>query len=305
MNARQVGSGRALCFMENIIRDYLNWKGTYARKASINYRIWLNYFVKVCGIKKLEDYTTEDVVKYHEWLDMHYSPFSIQLALVALKNFLQYCKLQNYRCLSPVLIRLPRAEPRSHRAVTEVEYQKIISAIPQERFINLRDLILVRMLWDTGVRVSELCSLNLSQITEGKHSTVIQTKKNGRKRVIVWSEETHQLLLTYLGYRLKLAQCNTGALFVGLQKGRGWSMRIVNRSVERVVKYYAERAGIKEKITPHSFRHGWAHKRRDQNAPLSFIQKGLGHISPISTFIYEQYNDKEFEQNAYSYLKAS
>lgn len=305
MNARLVGSERALCFMERIIREYLNWKGTYARKASINYRIWLNYFVKVCGSKKLEEYTTEDVVKYHEWLEIRYSSFSIQLAFVALKNFLKYCQLQNYQCLSPVLIKLPRLQPKSHRAVTESEYQKIISVIPNERFINLRDLVLVRMLWDTGVRVSELCDIHLSQIDENKRSTVIQTKKNGRKRLIVWSSETHQLLLRYMTQRIKLPKCNTNYLFIGLQKGRGWSLRLVNRTVERVVKYYADRASIKERITPHSFRHGWAHKRRDQNAPLSFIQKGLGHINPISTFIYEQYEDKEFESYANSYLQAA
>jgi integrase len=62
------------------------------------------------------------------------------------------------------------------------------------------------------------------------------------------------------------------------------------------------KASLNEKITPHSFRHGWAHKRRDQNAPLAFIQRGLGHANPVSTFIYEQYQDSEFEINANKYL---
>ena len=78
--------------------------------------------------------------------------------------------------------------------------------------------------------------------------------------------------------------------------------RLTTRTVQRVIKLSVQKAGLKERITPHSFRHGWAHKRRDQNAPLAFIQKGLGHISPISTFIYEQYNDMDFLQNANKYL---
>ena len=93
-----------------------------------------------------------------------------------------------------------------------------------------------------------------------------------------------------------------GAIFVGFLKGRGWTLRLTSRSVERMIKKYVSLAGIREKLSPHSFRHGWAHCRRDQNAPLAFIQKGLGHVSPISTFIYEQYNDKEFEAHASSYL---
>ena len=292
--------------MELIIKQYLAWKGTYARKASINYKIWLDHFVKVCGSKELDKYDIEDVIKYHGWLESRYSSYSIQFALVALKNFLQYCKWQNHNCISPILIKLPKAQAKSHRAVAEDEFKKIISVIPSNEFCKLRDLILIRLLWDTGVRVSELCDLDLSQINEKKRSAVIQTKKVGKKRIIVWSEETHKLLLKYMPIRLELRKCNNAnSLFVGFQKGRGWSSRLTTRTVERIVRYYVDRAGIKERITPHSFRHGWAHKRRDQNAPLAFIQRGLGHINPISTFIYEQYNDKEFEQNAAAYLKVA
>jgi site-specific recombinase XerD len=106
--------------------------------------------------------------------------------------------------------------------------------------------------------------------------------------------------------RLELRKPNhSSALFLGWNKNKGWSQRLTSKSVQRTIKYYVDRAGIKEKITPHSFRHGWAHKRRDQNAPLAFIQRGLGHINPISTFIYEQYNDVDFERNANSYLKTA
>jgi integrase len=96
---------------------------------------------------------------------------------------------------------------------------------------------------------------------------------------------------------------NVSALFVGPRYADGWNNRLTRRSVERMILKYAKRAGIKEKVTPHSFRHGWAHKRRDQNAPLAFIQRGLGHVNPISTFIYEQYNDKEFVKHATAYLQ--
>jgi integrase/recombinase XerD len=165
---------------------------------------------------------------------------------------------------------------------------------------------MVRMLWDTGVRVSELCDMDVSQIDEEKHSAIIQTKKTSKKRIIVWSEATHKLLLKYLTIRLELHKYNQAtALFIGWKKDNGWTSRLTSRSVERRIKWYVDRAGIKEKITPHSFRHGWAHQRRDQNAPLAFIQRGLGHSNPASTFVYEQYNDVEFERNANTYLKSS
>lgn len=292
--------------MQEKIREYLEWKGTYAHRASINYRIWLFNFVKVCGEKAIEDYCTNDVVKYHRWLEVHYGSYCIQYAMVVIKNFFQFYKLKNYNCLSPEFIRLPRIHQKSHRAITEEEYKKITEGICINEFLPLRDSIMIRLMWDTGVRVSELCDLDVSQIDENKTSAVIFTKKTGKQRIIVWSEETHKLLMKYLPLRMELEkQTYASALFVGWNKNKGWSARLTPRTVERRIKHYVSVAGIKEKITPHSFRHGWAHKRRDQNAPLSFIQRGLGHNNPVSTFIYEQYDDKEFVKNARGYLKAA
>lgn len=285
------------------IREYLEWKGTYAHRASINYKIWLERFVNVCGNKNIEAYAVSDIVKFRAWLETRYSSYTIQFATIVLKNFFQFYKQQNYTCLSPSLIKLPRAFAKSHRAITLAEFEKIISIIPSNEFLFLRDLILVRMLWDTGMRVSELCDLEITNIDENKTSSVISTKKTGEKRIVVWSRETHEYLMKYMSIRLELHNTNKAtALFVGWHKNNGWSSRLTTRTVERRIRFYVNKAGIKEKITPHSFRHGWAHKRRDDNAPLAFIQRGLGHKNPVSTFIYEQYNDVEFERNARTYL---
>ena len=293
-----------MLFMKDIIKQYLEWKGTYAPRASINYKLWLLRFVQVSGEKKLEDYTVGDVIKFRHWMELKYNPGSHNYAVIILKNFLQYCKTQNLHSLSPTLIKLPRINPKSHRAITEEEANKIISEIPENEFHHLRDNIIVRMLWDTGMRVSELCSMDISQVSDSKRTAIIQTKKTGRKRIVVWSIETHRLLMKYMPIRTELHNTNKAiALFIGWANKSGWTIRITPRSVQRMVKYYALKVGIKEKVTPHSFRHGWAHKRRDLNAPLSFIQKGLGHNHPISTFIYEQYNDVEFEKNAINYLR--
>lgn len=290
--------------MNEKIKLYLDWKGTYAYRASINYRIWLEKFIQLCGNKKIEEYDISDIVKYRRWLESNYGSYSIQYAIVVLKNFFQFFKYQNCACLSPAFIRIPRIIQKSHRAITEGEFKRVNSVIPANEFLPLRDKLMVNMLWDTGVRVSELCDMEITNIDENKTSAVISTKKTGKKRIIVWSKETHKLLMKYMPIRLGLHEINqASALFVGTEKGKGWSVRLTTRSVQRRILYYVDRAGIKEKITPHSFRHGWAHKRRDQNAPLAFIQRGLGHLSPVSTFIYEQYCDNDFEGRAMNYLK--
>ena len=291
--------------MEKKIKEYLAWKGEHAPRASVMYRIWLDYFLQVCGDKKIEDYNTTDLVKYKHWLEQRYNPYSVQLGMVVVKNLFKYLRDHNFQCMVPSLFKMKHVDAKPHRAVTEDEFKKIIAEIPSNEFRQLRDLIMIRLLWDTGVRVSELCDLEITQINENKPSAQIKTKKTGKPRVIVWSEETHQYLMKYMPLRLELQNINksSGALFLGWTKQQGWSSRLNTRSVQRLIKYYVCRAGIKEKITPHSFRHGWAHKRRDQNAPLAFIQKGLGHINIVSTFVYQQYDDPEYIDNAKKYLK--
>jgi integrase/recombinase XerD len=286
------------------IREYIEWKGTHAHRASINYKIWLQYFMNICGDKPLEEYNTTDIVKFHRWLEIHYSSCSVEYAMIILKNFFKYFKLRDYKCISPELIRLPKVKnKKSHRAVTEDEYNRIIAVIPTEEFNSLRDTLVIRLLWDTGIRVSELCDLNTEDIEETKTSAIIHTKKTGIKRAIVWSSETHHLLMKYMPARLAMENINrASALFVGKNTRAEWSMRITPRTIQRIIRHYALLAGIKVRVTPHSFRHGWAHKRRDNNAPLAFLQKGLGHINPASTFIYQKYDDKEFMNYARQHL---
>lgn len=299
-------AGGLFCAMKEKICEYLNWKGTHAPKAAINYRLPLERFVEVCGEKLLEQYNVSDVVKYHFWLKNHFSPYHITYSMTVLKSFFYFFREQlNYNCLSPSIIKFKRERANSHRAILEEEYKKIIAEIPTNEFVSLRDSLIIRLLWDTGVRVSELCDLNISQIDPHKRSALINTKKTKNQRIILWSEETHQLLMKFLPIRLELEKRHrTDSLFVGLKGKEGWSIRLTTRTVQRIVHQYSAQAGIIAKVTPHSFRHGWAHKRRDQNAPLSFIQRGLGHCHPISTFVYEQYSDPEFVNYANSFLAA-
>lgn len=277
------------------INDFLNWKATHAPRASVNYRIWLERFRKSVPHKRLKDVTIKQVVEFQLGLEGKYSPYTVQFAMVAIKGLLKFQRMQGKMCLPPELIKSKRAVSRSHRAITEKELCSILEAIPST-YLGVRDGLMLRMLFDTGVRVSELCDMNLTEIDPNKMHTSIITKKNGQRRVIVWSPSTHALLKYYLNARYKISP--EPALFVTL-----YGNRVSPRSVELNLKKYVDAAGLNLKITPHSFRHGWAHLRRDEGAPLAFIQKGLGHMSPSSTFVYEQYHDEDFLEKAQKYLR--
>ena len=103
---RWVHLQRFLLFMVNKIKMYLDWKGSHAHRASINYRIWVERFVEVCGTKALEEYSVSDFVQYQSWLETRYSSSTVQFATIVIKNFFQFFKHQNYNCLSPSLIKI-------------------------------------------------------------------------------------------------------------------------------------------------------------------------------------------------------
>lgn len=277
------------------INGFLNWKATHAPRASVNYRIWLERFRKSVPYKKLSKVTIGDVVKFQLGLEGKYSPYTVQFAMTALKGLLKFERMRGKSCLPPELIKTKRAVAQSHRAVSEKEMCAVLESIPPT-YLGVRDGLMLRMLFDTGVRISELCDMNLTEIDPEKMHTSIITKKSNLRRIIVWSPSTHALLKYYLTARYRISP--EPALFTTL-----YGTRVSPRSVEMNLKRYVSAAGLTVRITPHSFRHGWAHLRRDEGAPLSFIQKGLGHASPSSTFIYEQYHDTDFLERAEKYLR--
>lgn len=290
-----------MCYMHEKIKEYLKWKASYRMHAADRYKYWLYRFVEACGEKGIEDYSVDDTVKYHNWVEERYSPTSTRYAMAILKNFFEFLQMQKYNSLAPKLIQMPRRKkPNSHLAVTEENFTKLTKAIQQDTFHSLRDLIIVHMLWDTGMRVSELCDLNISDIDARCSKATVSTKKTSNMRVVVWSVRTQELLLRYLDMRTKQIDIDSPALFVGAKGKNYWSKRLTTRSVQRMLRKYRDL--LSEKITPHGFRHGWAHVRRDKGAPLPFIQRGLGHVSPASSFVYQQYSDPEFEQIAQGYF---
>ena len=283
----------------NYVDEYLQWKGTYAPKACINYGLWIRRFFAQCD-KELEDVTVEDVVKFLGWLKGKYQPKSIELAMVIIHNFLDFWKNAGVRCMSPNMVKLPKAKANSHQPIKEDEYHRLLLAINVQDFRSLQKSVIVRMLFDTGVRISELCDLNISDIETGKCSTTIQTKKTNKQRMIFWSMETDIFLIQYLKERNQIN--STNALLIGHLSDGTPTRRLTPRSVERMIKKLCDAAGIGKRITPHSFRHGKAHRVLELGGNPKDVQAILGHANPASSFTYLQWNDQEFETRAKKFL---
>lgn len=289
--------------MENykIVTEYINWKATHTQRACISYKIWLERFVEYTK-KELCDVNVADVVAFHKHLSVKYSPMTTKLAMIVLKGFFGYLFDQNRCTVNPKYIRTPKVTARSWKPVTCNEFDLMIKTISSKcveyDFWQLRNLLIVQLLWETGTRVSELCSLNMTDIDPGRQGAIIATRKTDHKRQIFWSFETHQMILRYLKIRADLGR-QSEALFVG---EKWWSIRLTTRSIERIIKETCHKAGIQKRIVPHSFRHGKAHTILEKHGTVADIAKILGHQEPSSSFTYLELSDVELETRARRFL---
>lgn len=289
--------------LSEAIEKYLEWKSGHTSRAYINYRPWLVRFSEQVGNRGLTEVTLEDVGKYSVWLQSRYQPYTIQLAMVALHNFFMFYSLQRYECLPPSLIRVPRTSPKPRPVVSDEDYDKLLGYFTSKSsFIDQRNEVMVRVLWDTGVRVSELCELNLADVKEFERECLVRTRKSHRMRQIFWTPETHALLKEYIKIRTPLS--NSPALFIGFSLSRN-PVRIRTRSVERIVTKISTEVGLGKKITPHSFRHGKAHRILKMGGNVKHVGAILGHseFNPVAAMSYLQFDNAELRAAAKRFNK--
>lgn len=285
--------------LENEIKDYLNWKASYTKKASKTYALHLRRFDNFTK-KELKDINLFDVVEFQLYLKSKYSLANVAYSMAIIKNFFIFYKKQGIDCLDPFFIKPPKFTPHSHSAVTFQEYTSMLDSFRDDEFWDLQKKLVFRLLWETGMRVSELCDMNISDLTTNESKALIVTKKNNKQRWIFWSKETHTMLIKYLGTRLCLNQ--NPPLFIASSHNR--RHRITTRTIQRWTKEACLKSNIKRKISPHSFRHAKAHRILEKHGTVKDIQFILGHSenNPISAFSYLRLNSNESERRTIMFL---
>ena len=221
--------------------------------------------------------------------------------LIALRAFLKYLARQDIKTLSPERIELAKVGERSLDLITHIELKRLLESPKGNTLKDLRDKTILELLFSTGLRVSELCSLT-SDID--LHSDELSIRgKGGKVRVVFLSDDAKKSIKNYLGARKDMSD----ALFVshksdgGEQKENSKKQKSPNlvsenkltpRSIERIVKKYATIAGISKKVTPHVMRHMFATDLLGNGADLRSVPAILGHANINTTQIYTHVTDK-------------
>jgi len=203
--------------------------------------------------------------------------------LSSLKRFYRYCLRQGKVKSDPTLKidspKLPRPLPKS---LTEEDVEGLLAAPPLETTLGLRDKAMLETLYASGLRVSELVALKLSQVSRDM-GVVRVIGKGSKERMVPIGEEAIAWIERYLkAARPQLLGARPSAdLFV---TARGAAM--TRQMFWHLLRRYAARAGLKKSISPHTLRHAFATHLLNHGADLRVVQLLLGHSDISTTQIY-------------------
>lgn len=212
--------------------------------------------------------------------------------LIALRAFLKFLRKRDVDSLNPERIELAKTSGRDLDLITANELGRLMKGPQGDELSALRDRAMLELLFSTGLRVSELCSLN-SDLDLSRDEFSVRGKGD-KVRVVFLSVEAKKAVAAYLKKRGDMSE----ALFVGYGKaGKGKDAgRLTPRSVERIVKQYAIKAGITRKVTPHVIRHSFATDLLENGADLRSVQALLGHANIATTQVYTHVTDKHLRE---------
>lgn len=214
--------------------------------------------------------------------------------LIALRAFLKYLAKNEIKTLSPEKIELAKTPERSLDLITESELERFLKAPDGDDLKSLRDKAMFELLFSTGLRVSELCSLDRDiDLNKDEHSI---RGKGGKVRLVFFSEKAKESIKKYLNKRKDMDDALFIQLSSNIKEKNQKGLRIDPRSVARIVKYYAIKAGISKKVTPHVIRHCFATDLLSNGADIRSVQTLLGHANINTTQIYTHVTDRHLHE---------
>ena len=279
--------------------EYLEIEKNRSRKTVENYNHYLGRFFGWAKVSRPADITDELVRKYRLYLNRledekgrTLKKITQNYHVIALRNFLKYLAKRDIPALQAEKIEVGKNPTQQIDFLEEEELERLFAAADGADLKSLRDKSILELLFSAGLRVSELASLNRDQVNIGKQEFSVRGK-GGKVRIVFISDTAKGALRKYLEKRTDIDL----ALFVREAKLRdNESLRLTPRSVQRIVKYYAAKAGIVKNVHPHTLRHSFATDLLANGADIRSVQAMLGHSSITTTQIYTHVTNQQLKE---------
>lgn len=236
--------------------------------------------------EKILGVNADTVRKYMAELNQkQYSKSTIARKLATLRSFYKFLVKRNYLHSNPVTsIRTPKQEKKLPQFLEYEDVQRLLNTPPTDSWLGARDRAILEVLYSTGMRVSELVSLNMDDVDF--LGEVIHIRGKGKKeRVSPIGSSALQAIQHYIEFRNKRMQ-NDSTFDAKVLFANKHGQRLSTRSVRRKMDKYLKMAGLDPAISPHTLRHSFATHMLNNGADLRSIQELLGHQSLSTTQVY-------------------
>jgi len=284
--------------------EYIEIERGRAVKTIENYDHYLTRYFSQMKIKDVNDMSEQNIREFRLWLNRQKGSAqhsgnacsgtmkrrTQNYYMIALRAFLKFLRKRDIEAISPEKIELAKLPERELDLITPAELQRLLSAADGKEEKDLRDKAILELFFSTGLRVSELCALDSDlDLTQDSFSV---RGKGEKVRVVFLSPAAKTSVAAYLKSRKDMAE----ALFVNARSDNSIPSRLTPRSVERIIKKYAMKAGITKKMTPHVLRHVFATDLLNNGADIRSVQQLLGHASINTTQIYTHITDAHLRE---------
>lgn len=282
--------------------DFLREEYNYSHNTIAAYKNDLSQFVKFLqngkhsDVDRWRDITYDIVDEYVTYMkNQPYASSSVARKVAAVKSFFNYLHSRNLIAENPTTeVDSPKVKKRLPKTLSSEDVEKLLEAPTQKKTPkNLRDTALLNLLYSTGMRVTEVVSLQLDDV-DLEDNVLFCPGKDDTVRELPFDDYTKDILETYLedGRPYLVKDKDETAMFLN-HRGQ----QLTRQGLWLIIKAYAKKADLSAGVTPHTLRHSFAAHKLNSGSDLQEVQKLLGHANISTTQIYTQLDDEEADEN--------
>ena len=285
--------------MEREVQEYISYLHNVKHTSNNTEMSYKRDLLKVChfmqerGINSATAVKEQDVKAYiHVLEEQKLAAATVSRNIASIKAFFLYLfsegKIQNDAALC---LKAPKIEKKMPEILTMGEVSALLEQANGDSPKEIRDKAMLELLYATGIRVTELISLKVSDVNLPMH--FIMCRDPHKERMIPFGTQAHDALERYLGgVRAEMVEDKSSEILFANCSGKPMS----RQGFWKLIKFYAKKAGITADITPHTLRHSFAAHLVENGADLKSVQEMLGHSDISTTQIYANMNHNRIRE---------
>lgn len=285
--------------MEREVQEYISYLHNVKHTSNNTEMSYKRDLLKVChfmqerGINSATAVKEQDLKAYiHVLEEQKLAAATVSRNIASIKAFFLYLfsegKIQNDAALC---LKAPKIEKKMPEILTMGEVSALLEQANGDSPKKIRDKAMLELLYATGIRVTELISLKVSDVNLPMH--FIMCRDPHKERMIPFGTQAHDALERYLGgVRAEMVEDKSSEILFANCSGKPMS----RQGFWKLIKFYAKKAGITADITPHTLRHSFAAHLVENGADLKSVQEMLGHSDISTTQIYANMNHNRIRE---------